>query len=220
MKKRTTRKTAAKKTPARRTKTTKKSSVYIPPHKAIILCLSVIAVCLILLVVSTLSNKAETEPGQEVLSSIAERFEPKPQEQEPESPTHGENGTFDVKDGDDPLVMYSITASYINNEGARTYIHDLVGEASVTLENPGGDSVIYVGENGAQPSDINAGLDTISFTTDHFSLYGVVDTMDALSSSAEYAEYGDDNNVTSVVLATILASLPLILGSFVLRRRL
>ena len=133
---------------------------------------------------------------------------------------HGENGTFDVKDGDDPLVMYSITASYINNEGARTYIHDLVGEASVTLENPGGDSVIYVGENGAQPSDINAGLDTISFTTDHFSLYGVVDTMDALSSSAEYAEYGDDNNVTSVVLATILASLPLILGSFVLRRRL
>lgn len=86
MKKKTTRRTSARKTPARRTKSTKKSSVYIPPHKAIILCLSVIVVCLILLVVSTLSNKSESEPGEEVLSSIAERFEPKPQEQELESP--------------------------------------------------------------------------------------------------------------------------------------
>ena len=86
MKKKTTRRTSAKKTPARRTKSTKKSSVYIPPHKAIILCLSVIVVCLILLVVSTLSNKSESEPGEEVLYSIAERFEPKPQEQELESP--------------------------------------------------------------------------------------------------------------------------------------
>ena len=84
MKKRTTRKTAPRKKTARRTGTTKKSSVYIPPYKAIILCLSVIAVCLILLVVSTLSGKSETEPGQEVLSSIAERFEPK--EEELESP--------------------------------------------------------------------------------------------------------------------------------------
>lgn len=84
MKKRTTRKTAPRKKTVRRTGTTKKSSVYIPPYKAIILCLSVIAVCLILLVVSTLSGKSEVEPGQEVLSSIAERFEPK--EEELESP--------------------------------------------------------------------------------------------------------------------------------------
>ena len=84
MKKRTTRKTAPRKKTVRRTGTTKKSSVYIPPYKAIILCLSVIAVCLILLVVSTLSGKSDTEPGQEVLSSIAERFEPK--EEEFESP--------------------------------------------------------------------------------------------------------------------------------------
>lgn len=131
--------------------------------------------------------------------------------------SHGDNGTFDVKDGDDLLVMYSITASYINNVGVRTYIHDLVGEASVTLENPGGDSVIYVGDNGDQPSDIDAGLDTISFTTDHFSLYGVVDTMDA-SILAEYAEY-DDNNEITIVLAVALASLSMILGSIILRRR-
>lgn len=62
------------------------SKVYIPPYKAIILCLSVIVICLILLLVSTLSGKAKDEPGEEVLSSIAERFEPKPQEQELESP--------------------------------------------------------------------------------------------------------------------------------------
>ena len=63
----------------------KKSSVYIPPYKAIILCLSVIVICLILLLVSTLSGKEKAEPGEEVLSSIAERFEPKPQEKEQET---------------------------------------------------------------------------------------------------------------------------------------
>ena len=72
--------------PKKSRKSTKKSSVYIPPYKAIILCLSVIVICLILLLVSTLSGKAKDEPGEEVLSSIAERFEPKPQEQELESP--------------------------------------------------------------------------------------------------------------------------------------
>lgn len=82
-----TKKRTSKAAPRKKSrKSTKKSSVYIPPYKAIILCLSVIVICLILLLVSTLSGKAKDEPGEEVLSSIAERFEPKPQEQELESP--------------------------------------------------------------------------------------------------------------------------------------
>lgn len=82
-----TKKRTSKAAPRKKSrKSTKKSSVYIPPYKAIILCLSVIVICLILLLVSTLSGKSKEEPGEEVLSSIAERFEPKPQEQELESP--------------------------------------------------------------------------------------------------------------------------------------
>ena len=82
-----TKKRTSKAAPRKKSrKSTKKSSVYISPYKAIILCLSVIVICLILLLVSTLSGKAKDEPGEEVLSSIAERFEPKPQEQELESP--------------------------------------------------------------------------------------------------------------------------------------
>ena len=65
-------------------KRSKKSSVYIPAHKAIILCLSVIAICVVLLLVSTLSGKTDAEPGEEVLSSIAERFEPKKEPEQEE----------------------------------------------------------------------------------------------------------------------------------------
>ena len=62
----------------KRASTKKRSSsgkVYISPYKAIALCLGVIAVCMILLLVSTLSkNTTKTEPQEQ--NSITERFEP------------------------------------------------------------------------------------------------------------------------------------------------
>jgi len=84
----TRRKTPAKK---KRTTSTKKRSssgkVYIPPYKAIILCLGVIAVCMILLLINTVSKK--NSKVEEEIASITERFEPepeKPQKKEPQKP--------------------------------------------------------------------------------------------------------------------------------------
>ncbi|MBO4532809.1 MAG: divergent polysaccharide deacetylase family protein [Treponema sp.] len=97
MKKKTTRRAPAKKTTTRQKKSSRKSSVYIPAYKAIILCLSVIAICVVLLLVSTISGKTESEPGQEVLSSIAERFEPKPEEVAPAEPPKTETKKAEPK---------------------------------------------------------------------------------------------------------------------------
>ena len=84
----TRRKTPAKK---KRTTSTKKRSssgkVYIPPYKAIILCLGVIAVCMILLLINTVSKK--NSKVEEEIASITERFEPEPektQKKEPQKP--------------------------------------------------------------------------------------------------------------------------------------
>ena len=57
--------------------TSRKSKVYIPPYKAIMLCLGVIVVCMILLLVSTLSkNTAKTKAETQEQTSITQRFEP------------------------------------------------------------------------------------------------------------------------------------------------
>lgn len=83
--------------------------------------------------------------------------------------------TFDVTSGDDVVVMYNITASYYSGS-TKTFIHDLGGYATVTVDNTsGGNSVVYVGDDGDQPSDITYTADTITFVTDHFSLYEIVD---------------------------------------------
>ena len=69
----------------RRTTAKKSSKVYIPPYKAIILCLGVIAVCMILLLVSTLSkNTTKTEPKEQ--TSITERFESEKEKVSPQLP--------------------------------------------------------------------------------------------------------------------------------------
>lgn len=66
-------------------RTSKKSSVYIPPYKAIILCLAVIAICLVLLVINSLAGKGQVEPESPAASTITERFEPKqPEVKKPE----------------------------------------------------------------------------------------------------------------------------------------
>ena len=69
VKRKTTGKTSTKKR-----KTKRKSSVYIPPYKAIILCLSIIIVCLVLLLINTVS-KNSYKPEPEQASPITERFE-------------------------------------------------------------------------------------------------------------------------------------------------
>ena len=70
-----------RKTSTRKTSRAKGGKVYIPPYKAMILCLSVIVVCVILLLVSTLTKpKAATEKEEQAqASSITQRFE-EPQE--------------------------------------------------------------------------------------------------------------------------------------------
>lgn len=74
--KQTGRSPAKKSRPSRKRSTTKKTSkVYIPPYKAIILCLSVIVICLILLLISTLSKGSSKSLQEEEVSSITERFE-------------------------------------------------------------------------------------------------------------------------------------------------
>ena len=66
-----------RKTSTRKTSRAKGGKVYIPPYKAMILCLSVIVVCVILLLVSTLTKpKAATEKEEQAqASSITQRFE-------------------------------------------------------------------------------------------------------------------------------------------------
>ena len=64
-------------TTKRKTSRKRSSKVYIPPYKAIMLCLGVIVVCMILLLVSTLSkNTAKTKTEKQEQTSITQRFEP------------------------------------------------------------------------------------------------------------------------------------------------
>ena len=73
-----TKRTKSTRTKKAGTKKTKAGKVYIPPYKAIMLCLSVIVICVILLLVSTISKpkpKAQTPKEEPVQTSITERFE-------------------------------------------------------------------------------------------------------------------------------------------------
>lgn len=91
--------------------------------------------------------------------------------------------TFSVKSGDDVVVTYNITASYYNDSSEKTCIHDLNGTATVTVINmSGGNSVVYVGDDGTQPSSISYTEDTITFETTHFSLYEIVEADDGTHS--------------------------------------
>ncbi len=79
--------------------------------------------------------------------------------------------TFDVTG--DSTVRYSITATF-QDDGSKAYVHDLGGTATITLYNTsGGSAVTYVGDEGDQPSVTSSTDDTVTFTTDHFSLYEV-----------------------------------------------
>ena len=77
----TKRQTSAKKT-AGRSRTKKISKVYIPPYKTIILCLSVIVVCLVLLLITTLPKQKPQAKSE--AASITERFEEDTNKQEAE----------------------------------------------------------------------------------------------------------------------------------------
>ena len=91
------RRTTTKRTTAH-SKTKKDSKVYIPAYKTISLCLGVIAVCMILLLVSTLSkNSAKTENPEE--ASITERFEEDSKKQETEKLASPEIKLDDKKSG-------------------------------------------------------------------------------------------------------------------------
>jgi polysaccharide deacetylase 2 family uncharacterized protein YibQ len=75
--------TQRKKTSTTRKKKTGK--VYIPPYKAIILCLSVIVVCVVLLLVSTISKpKTPSKKEADSQTSITERFEEETEEKQNE----------------------------------------------------------------------------------------------------------------------------------------
>ena len=77
------RKTSTKK----RTSTRKRSTsgkVYISPYKTIILCLSVIVLCLVLLLVNTLPKSQKKSEQQDSSASITERFEEDTKKQETE----------------------------------------------------------------------------------------------------------------------------------------
>ncbi len=80
------RQTSKKPAAARKTgsysKTKKSSKVYIPAYKAIILCLFVIIICLVLLLVSTLSKTGSQSLTQDEIS-ITRRFEDKSEGKEP-----------------------------------------------------------------------------------------------------------------------------------------
>ena len=77
--------TASRKTGTKRTSTSKRKrstgKVYIPVYKTIILCLSVIVICLVLLLITTLPKNPAAEPET---YSITERFEDYPPKTEPE----------------------------------------------------------------------------------------------------------------------------------------
>ena len=77
----------AKKKTKRRTSTKKRSTkgkVYISPYKTIILCLSVIVLCLVLLLINTLPKPQKKTEPQDSSASITERFEEDSKKQEKE----------------------------------------------------------------------------------------------------------------------------------------
>ena len=90
------RRTTTKRTTAH-SKTKKGSKVYIPAYKTIILCLSVIILCLVLLLVNTLpKTQTKTEPQE---ASITERFEEDSKKQETEKLASPEIKLDDKKSG-------------------------------------------------------------------------------------------------------------------------
>ena len=92
--------TQRKKTSTTRKKKTGK--VYIPPYKAIILCLSVIVVCLVLLLVSTLSKpKDKDEKKEAVQTSITQRFE----EPKEEKPVEEKKASPEIPKKEEPKVV-------------------------------------------------------------------------------------------------------------------
>ena len=110
--------------------------------------------------------------------------------------------TFDVSSGSGVVMMYNITASYMDN-GVRTFVHDLGGIATVTVDNvSGGNSVAYIGVNGAQPSVTGYDAGSITFTTDHFSLYEITDMAGAVTLS----ESGDSESSASYLMLAALAA--------------
>ncbi len=127
--------------------------------------------------------------------------------------------TFDIKNGGNILAMYSITASYIDNNGGRIFIHALNGNAAITLDKPvGANSVVYVGE-GTQPSNVNPGGDTISFMTDHFSMYGIVDdcNSEAFIPNVPATEKEDVSTVIAIGIAAGITTI--IAAVLVIQRR-
>ena len=77
VKKKTKRRTSAK-------KRSTKGKVYISPYKTIILCLSVIVLCLLLLLINTLPKPQKKTEPQDSSASITERFEEDTKKQEKE----------------------------------------------------------------------------------------------------------------------------------------
>ncbi len=132
--------------------------------------------------------------------------------------------TFEVKNGNAVVAMYSITASYVDNNGIRQFIHDLHGNAVVTLVKPAaGSSVVYVGDNGGQPTNVSSDAETITCTTNHFSLYGIVEDVPEETAAMESASVPgpSDEESTGMILTigAIAALLSCTAGALVFLRR-
>ena len=105
--------TQRKKTSTTRKKKTGK--VYIPPYKAIILCLSVIVVCVVLLLVSTLSKpKDKDEKKEAVQTSITQRFE----EPKEEKPVEEKKASPEIPKKEEPKVVKQKEKKVESEDGA------------------------------------------------------------------------------------------------------
>ena len=117
--------------------------------------------------------------------------------------------TFDIRNGGEIVVMYNITASYYDS-GVKTYVHALGGTATVTVRNmSGGSSVAYVGDDGSQPVTVSSTVDTITFTTDHFSLYEITEETASEQPEGESASL----LIVMAVIASVLTAAMFLLRS-------